>query len=90
MKLALVNVLTINVLSISLWVKRLCHHQVVAIKGSAVEGEGVRTDLKAEIFIIETAERPVLFCSNMGGWMNECKDGGMDGWKVKKLQRSVL
>lgn len=27
-----VNLLTISVLSISLWVKRLCHHQVVALK----------------------------------------------------------
>ncbi len=54
------NVLTISVLSISLWVKRLCHHQVVAVKSSRVEG-GASTDLEAEIFMIETAECPVLF-----------------------------
>lgn len=56
------NVLTISVLSISLWVKRLCHHQVVAIKSSGEEGGGeASADLKAEIFMIETAERPMLF-----------------------------
>lgn len=54
------NVLTISVLSISLWVKRLCHHQVVAVKSSGVEGSA-STDLEAEIFMIETAEHPVLF-----------------------------
>lgn len=55
------NVLTISVLSISLWVKRLCHHQVVAIKSSGEEGGEASADLKAEIFMIETAERPMLF-----------------------------
>lgn len=55
------NVLTISVLSISLWVKRLCHHQVVAIKSSVEGGGEASADLKAEIFMIETAERPMLF-----------------------------
>ena len=54
------NVLTSSVLSISLWVKRLCHHQVVAIKSSG-GGGGASADLKAEIFMIETAEHPMLF-----------------------------
>lgn len=33
------------------------------------------TDLVAAIFMTETAEDPVFFCSDM----HECKDGGMDG-----------
>lgn len=51
------NILTIRVLSISLWVKRLCHHQVVPLKSS----RALEADLEAEIFMTETAECPMLF-----------------------------
>lgn len=44
----LVNLLTISVLSILSWVKRLCHHQAVK---SRVGGDGGGADLESEIFI---------------------------------------
>ena len=57
MRLIPANALAISVLPICLWVKRLCHHQVVAVKRGGVEG-GVSTDLEAEIFMTKTAVRP--------------------------------
>lgn len=57
------NVLTISVLSISLWVKRLCHHQAVPLKSS----KALEADLEAEIFMTETAECPMQFVAI---WVN--------------------
>lgn len=64
------NVLTINVLSIVLRVKRLCHHEVVVVRSSRVEW-GAMTDLMAAIFMMDTAEHPVLFAAVwVDGWSN--------------------
>lgn len=51
--------------------------------------KGVKTDLQAQIFMMETAERPLLFVAI---WLDGWKNAKMEGWVDSKeeIQRYVL
>lgn len=73
------NVLTISVLSIHLWVKRLCHR-------NQVERDAC-TDLKAVIVMTEQLNALMLLAAIwVDGWSNV----RMEEWMESNPQRSVL